>query len=51
MSRLEGVSEAARNAVEHSDDVVEDGHIRTESHHYLNGLFANDAATVDEHLG
>ena len=51
MSRLEGVSEAARNAVKHSDDVVEDGHIHTESHRHLNGLFANDAATVDEHPG
>ncbi len=51
MQRLEGVSEAARNAVEHSDDVVEDGHIRTESLRHLDGVFANNAATVDEHLG
>jgi len=51
VERLEGVSEAVRDAVDHSDDGVEDGHIRTESHRHLNGVFANDAATVDGHVG
>ena len=35
-----GVSQAARDAVDHSDDGDDDGHTRTETHRQLTGLFA-----------